>query len=1467
MTRNSNMKTFCFPQFRNLSATLLFSSERKSQTGRFRITTLWNIVLLGLMCASSGRAQVYTWGYWRMGENTYGAGVGYAVTGAITDDLANHPLIPQGTLRYTNDLAVEAKIHTGTLLAVDFSSGSYLSNNFAYFANYDNFGIEAWVKTRTTSQNHIVVCNGNGVTDGWAIRQSGATWQCEFAGKATFGAAPVVANAWTHLALVREGGTATLYVNGVAAGASTVAPTPVASGFAIGAYPGGGSAFIGVIDEVRLFDFLPGRFQLSYLLWNAPSQLAVLGSSAFSRDDFDGLFGFRSSVSSPFLNTTVHFEYGPTPSYGYATSKTDLAAYPGYQSAWVPISGLPACSDYHFRVVAENSAGITLGPDQAFRTTLKPVASTLNTTVISSNSAKIAGQFRPNSPTATAWFEWGTDITYGTATPTFAVGENAAGPDFVPDVYGAAAVTALATGQLYHYRAAISNCTGVAYGADRTFYVGDTIPPGVLKDEWLPTYDSNQPATTEWANATNWSLGMKPYNTINNQFQVALEGTPLAPKSALLSDYTVIDRLRLLQSEFAVSDSYLIVAQGVIENSGLLRIGVPYPASLVSTGEFRLQNPVPLPGKGRLTLAPSSTLLVSGLGPLINDLDHTIQGTGLIQCNELTNHGWIIADENAFSELGLNVARIRNDGTIMAQNSGFLRFGAAPSASASRVRLYNQDGIIAASTNSLNSPGLRFHEGATIGGGRILAFGNGWVQLDNTDLYKVGATFRGCTFSNEPTAKIEVRNAATFEDCAFRSPLQWGNAEPVLRINVRGKFENHATQVFPGAGFNTFMLKGDTVFSGSGVVQLSDGDLVQGFSVLTNDVGHTIAGAGQIGENQNADTLLVNLGTIKANDPLHQATPIWTGQLLPLHGLTETFNSGELLATDGGKLLIQQAYTRTLRHEGTIRSQGGLNAQPSEVVVAGRVAGTGQWLAEDGARIMLTTNAIIDLGGDIRARRVLNNREALIKVQGEVNGTGRWIAEAGGRIQLDENAFVSTAGDMIAEAGGVLELHNQNLFAPIYCEPGGRLETHEVNMLGSSLHNRGVVTVAPGGAFVTDDVTGDGKFFDPAQSSSASENQVFVGGRLNPGIDEGFSSTLSFDRLGMGMWSVLELDLYGPNPAHQDQIRVRNHFTSDPSTQLKLHFSYQPASNDVIQIVQAEAPNTCIISNWTEVQFVNVRRLTSQRGVYQDDEFIGDVLFATNGITVTNVRRPATLPLQVVSSGGNGFTQNVQAATSVGQRLQWLRSHTLEPGSWGPFGAPFTAAAGTTWLSFDTREAAQSFFRLVELGNNCPALPGSLVHWWRAQSLVDSAGTASAVLFGGAALGPGRTGTAFMFDGVDDRLRFSGAALPPGGVVGGWTVSMWVCRTNSPDQSSALFLDSQYALKLEQYGNAGRYVGITKFGVLAGDKSFNYSVPEGEWTHLAFADSPGGTQLYVNGTRQGTIPDRIPGSVLIRNGV
>jgi hypothetical protein len=71
------------------------------------------------------------------------------------------------------------------------------------------------------------------------------------------------------------------------------------------------------------------------------------------------------------LATTYHFEYGPSASYGSSApmaAERDAGAGTEYALASAELTGLAAGTEYHYRLVATNSAGTTVGDDQTFTT-------------------------------------------------------------------------------------------------------------------------------------------------------------------------------------------------------------------------------------------------------------------------------------------------------------------------------------------------------------------------------------------------------------------------------------------------------------------------------------------------------------------------------------------------------------------------------------------------------------------------------------------------------------------------------------------------------------------------------------------------------------------------------------------------------------------------------------------------------------------------------------------------------------------------------------------------------------------------------------------------------------------------------------------------------------------------------------------------------------------------------------------
>lgn len=216
------------------------------------------------------QATINTVAYWRMGESDTGAANGVTATNTI-DSVGTNNLTFAGSAQYTNDVAAGAATDTGSTLSVNFANSAYATCSVVSIAT-NNFGIECWVKP-TALGSQVIAYNGStgGSGDGgWGIIiGSDNNYYGLFGGVTTLGGVPATANVWTHLALVRASGTATLYVNGVAAGTTNTATpiSPTAGGFALGAPPQSPTSqfFTGLIDEVGVFTFGAGQFSTSDL--------------------------------------------------------------------------------------------------------------------------------------------------------------------------------------------------------------------------------------------------------------------------------------------------------------------------------------------------------------------------------------------------------------------------------------------------------------------------------------------------------------------------------------------------------------------------------------------------------------------------------------------------------------------------------------------------------------------------------------------------------------------------------------------------------------------------------------------------------------------------------------------------------------------------------------------------------------------------------------------------------------------------------------------------------------------------------------------------------------------------------------------------------------------------------------------------------------------------------------------------
>jgi hypothetical protein len=172
----------------------------------------------------------------------------------------------------------------------------------------------------------------------------------------------------------------------------------------------------------------------------------------------------NGTVNPDGCNTTVHFQYGATTSYGSTTANRTKTGNTT-QNVTANISGLTANTTYHFRAVATNNAGTRYGSDRTFTTfnaTGPPVVMTNPATNVTNSSAILNGTVYPHGLSTTVHFQYGRTTSYGSVTPNQTKTGN---------TYQAvsANITGLAASATYHFRIVATNSSGTRYGSDRTF--------------------------------------------------------------------------------------------------------------------------------------------------------------------------------------------------------------------------------------------------------------------------------------------------------------------------------------------------------------------------------------------------------------------------------------------------------------------------------------------------------------------------------------------------------------------------------------------------------------------------------------------------------------------------------------------------------------------------------------------------------------------------------------------------------------------------------------------------------------------------------------------------------------------------------------------------------------------------------------------------------------------------------------
>jgi hypothetical protein len=180
-------------------------------------------------------------------------------------------------------------------------------------------------------------------------------------------------------------------------------------------------------------------------------------------------------------DTKYHFEYGTTEAYGKSTPELDAGEASGLQEVSSdPVVGLQAGTTYHFRIVATNSLGTTVGQDVTFMTFDRPLIGSVFSRTPTATSAELFAQINPQGADTTYQFEYGTTPSYGTSAPIPA-GDIGAAPG---SQKVSLELSGLQVGVTYHFRVVAENEFGTVTSEDQDFgFYPPDCPNGILRQE------------------------------------------------------------------------------------------------------------------------------------------------------------------------------------------------------------------------------------------------------------------------------------------------------------------------------------------------------------------------------------------------------------------------------------------------------------------------------------------------------------------------------------------------------------------------------------------------------------------------------------------------------------------------------------------------------------------------------------------------------------------------------------------------------------------------------------------------------------------------------------------------------------------------------------------------------------------------------------------------------------------------
>ncbi len=203
----------------------------------------------------------------------------------------------------------------------------------------------------------------------------------------------------------------------------------------------------------------------------ASTRSAPAVQSEFSRPSSAGAT-VGADINAEGSETHYYIQYGSSTQYGgvVPASPADIGSGSSFARVRQSILNLQPLHTYHWRAVATNAGGTTVGADQMFVTPPPtpqgaPGVSTGQATDVTTTSATLNGTVDPNNSATVYHFEYGTSTAYGTnvSSPDAPAGGDTSTHALSQKVSG------LKAGTTYHFRIVATSAGGTSDGADRTF--------------------------------------------------------------------------------------------------------------------------------------------------------------------------------------------------------------------------------------------------------------------------------------------------------------------------------------------------------------------------------------------------------------------------------------------------------------------------------------------------------------------------------------------------------------------------------------------------------------------------------------------------------------------------------------------------------------------------------------------------------------------------------------------------------------------------------------------------------------------------------------------------------------------------------------------------------------------------------------------------------------------------------------